>query len=188
MKKKLPNITLFGLDGVNIERLKVAANICQEEFEFGAVKLLSAIPDTDPRVVAIRPVTSIEEYSRFFMKELNDFVDTEFVLVIQYDGFILNPEAWTDDFLEYDYIGAPWWYRDKKNVGNGVFSLRSKKLLEILQQDPHIKRFHPEDHCICRTYGNYLKEHGIRFAPEKLAARFSIEGALEHRTLGVESL
>ena len=35
------------------------------------------------------------------------------------------PEAWTDDFFNYDYIGATW---DDGVVGNGGFSWRSRKL------------------------------------------------------------
>lgn len=179
MKKQLLNVTLLGLDCINVERLKVAADICQKDFEFGAVKLLSSIPDSDPRVVRIDPVDSIEKYSHFFVKEINKFVETDYALVIQYDGFILNPSAWTDDFLAYDYIGAPWWYEDNNNVGNGGFSLRSKKLLDILEKDEHIQEFHPEDHVIARTYGEYLKSKGIVFAPESVASRFSIEGCLK---------
>ena len=179
MKKVLSNVTLLGLDCVDINRLKLAANICQRHFEFGSVKLLSSIPDSDPRVVPIDHVGSIEKYSHFFVKKIHDHVDTEFVLVIQYDGFILNPEAWTDDFLNYDYIGAPWWYEDENNVGNGGFSLRSKKLLKILAEDESIQEHHPEDHHIARTYGNYLRSKGIIFAPEHIANKFSIEGCLK---------
>jgi hypothetical protein len=69
MKRKLSNVTLLGLDCINIERLKLAADICQEEFEFGAVKLLSSIPDSDPRVIPVRVIDSIEKYSHFFIKE-----------------------------------------------------------------------------------------------------------------------
>lgn len=177
--KKLPNITLLGADCVDIERLKLAADICQKDFEFGAVKLLSSIPDSDPRVLPIKSISSIEDYSEFLIKKLNEYVNTDFVLVIQYDGFILNPSAWTNEFLQYDYIGAPWWYKDDYNVGNGGFSLRSKKLLDILENDIYVTEFHPEDHCICRVYGSYLKEKGIKFAPEKLASKFSIEGSLK---------
>ena len=178
MKKNLPNVTLLGLDCLDINRLKLAADICQKDIEFGAVKLLSSIPDRDPRVVAVDKVDSIEKYSEFCIKKMNDYVDTEFVLIIQYDGFILNPHSWTDEFLKYDYIGAPWWYEDDNNVGNGGFSLRSKKLLSILANDDKINEFHPEDHHICRTYGDYLKSLGIKFAPESVARRFSIEGCL----------
>ncbi|MFA6524086.1 MAG: DUF5672 family protein [Candidatus Paceibacterota bacterium] len=176
--KKLSNVTLLGLDCVNVERLKLVADICQKDFEFGSIKLLSSIKDDDPRIIPIDSINSKEEYSKFLIKKLNDFVDTEFVLIIQYDGFILNPNAWTDEFLKYDYIGAPWWYDDEYNVGNGGFSLRSKKLLDILQKDNFIQQFHPEDHCICRIYGDYLKKQGIVFAPELVASKFSIEGSI----------
>jgi hypothetical protein len=179
VKKSLPNVTLLGLDCVDIDRLKVAADICQKHFEFGAVKLLSSISDTDPRVVPIENIDSIEKYSHFFVKKLHNFIETDFVLVIQHDGFILNPEAWTDDFLAYDYIGAPWWYEDDNNVGNGGFSLRSKKLLNILYHDDSIREHHPEDHHIARTYGDYLRSLGIIFAPEHVASKFSIEGCLK---------
>ncbi len=179
MKKSLPTVTLLGLDCVDIDRLKLAADICQKDFTFGAVKLLSSIPDSDPRVIPIDTVDSIEKYSHFLVKKLHDFVDTDFVLVIQYDGFILNPESWSDDFLSYDYIGAPWWYEDDNNVGNGGFSLRSKKLLHILCHDASIQEHHPEDHHIARTYGDYLRSLGIVFAPEHVARKFSIEGCLK---------
>lgn len=179
MKKSLPNVTLLGLDCLDIHRLKLAAGICQKHFEFGAIKLLSSIPDSDSRVVQIDKVDSIEKYSHFFIKKVHDYVDTDFVLVIQYDGFILNPEAWSDEFLRYDYIGAPWWYEDENNVGNGGFSLRSKKLLKILSEERSIIEHHPEDHHIARTYGHYLRSKGIIFAPEHVASRFSIEGCLK---------
>lgn len=177
MKKHLPNITLLGIDCVDINRLKLAADICQKDVKFGSVKLLSSIPDSDPRVILINPIKSREEYSDFCLKKMIDFIDTEFVLVFQYDGFILNANAWTDEFLNYDYIGAPWWYNDTSNVGNGGFSLRSKKLLEILKNDPSLQKTeHAEDHAIARIYGDYLKNIGITFAPEHIASLFSIEG------------
>lgn len=175
-KKKLANVTLLGIDCVDISRLIMAADICQMSLEFGEVRLLSSLAVDHPDVEIITPIKSKEDYSYFIIKKLNSFFDTEFVLIIQYDGFILNPKAWTNEFLQYDYIGAPWWYNDGMNVGNGGFSLRSKKLQKILQVSSKIKNTFPEDHHICRTYRNYLEDNGIRFAPEKLARRFSIEG------------
>ena len=56
------------------------------------------------------------------------------MLIIQHDGFILNHKAWDNEFLNYDYIGAPVYWMGNKliEVGNGGFSLRSKKLLKII--------------------------------------------------------
>ena len=177
MKQKilLNNVTLVGLDCVNIDRLIFAADICQKHIEFGAVKLLSSIAHDDKNVVAVHAISSIEDYSYFMLKKLHHYIDTEFAMVIQWDGFVLNPWAWNAGFLDYDYIGAAWWYDDAYNVGNGGFSIRSKKLLEMTAMDDNLEIFHPEDDVICRTYGQYFKDKGIKFADVKLAQKFSVE-------------
>jgi hypothetical protein len=61
-------------------------------------------------------------------------------------------------------------------VGNGGFSLRSRRLLKALQ-DPTIQMAGvAEDETICRTFRPYLeRRHGIRFAPPVLAEAFSFE-------------
>ncbi|MEK7835439.1 MAG: hypothetical protein AAB298_04740, partial [Pseudomonadota bacterium] len=60
-------------------------------------------------------------------------------------------------------------------VGNGGFSLRSKALLQALQ-DPRVVAADPEDRAICLTHRRYLEEqYGIAFAPNAIAERFSFE-------------
>jgi hypothetical protein len=119
---------------------------------------------------------TLQDYNTFILKELNNHISDGHVLIIQYDGYILNPSAWTPAFLEYDYIGAPWLTQpvsEDCKVGNGGFSLRSKKLLEetsLLHYDGT-----PEDIFICRTKSQYLREKGIKFAPISVAHNFSIE-------------
>jgi hypothetical protein len=81
---------------------------------------------------------------------------------------------WINEFTDYDYIGAPWWY-DSNNVGNGGFSLRSMKLLQALQ-DCRLTDLHPEDDRICRKYRELLEiSYNIKFAPETVAKVFSFE-------------
>ncbi|MFA5124279.1 MAG: DUF5672 family protein [Patescibacteria group bacterium] len=186
--KKLKNVTLFGLDCVDIDRLIKAAEICCKDFEFADIKLLSSISSDNKNVIKINPVESIKKYSQFILKELNNYIKTDFVLIIQYDGFILNSTAWDDEYLKYDYIGAPLWVKDKLVVGNGGFSLRSKKLLEILQNDPSIniedspshKYAENEDWIISVIKRKYLENLGIKFAPVKLAHKFSFEKNKEY--------
>jgi hypothetical protein len=175
-KRNLLNVTLLGIDCVDIDRLIRVADICSDAIEFGQVKLLTSKQSSHKSVVQIAPVLDREQYSRFVIKRLNEYVSTQFALIIQYDGFILNPEAWQDEFLRYDYIGAPWWYEDGMNVGNGGFSIRSKRLLEVLARDTTVSQYFPEDHHICRTFRKHLEKQGIRFAPENLAQKFSKEG------------
>lgn len=130
-------------------------------------------------VQIINPITCLDDYSRFMCLELWKHIKTSHILVIQHDGFVLDASAWTDEFLKYDYIGAPWNYKDGRNVGNGGFSLRSKVLMTMIAHDAFIQSvgiYGPEDEVICRLYGKYLKDKlGIRFAPEELAHRFAYE-------------
>lgn len=175
---KLKNITLLGLDCVDIQRLIIARNICTQDIEFWAVKLLTSIESNDADTVKIDHIDSIEKYSEFMIKKLDDHVDTDFVLIFQYDGFILSAKNWRDEFLNYDYIGAPWigYYEEntEQNVGNGGFSLRSKKLIKILAKDNHIKLGAPEDIIISRQYRDYLENMDIQYAPEEIAGMFAI--------------
>lgn len=127
------------------------------------------------RWVEIPPLDSIEAYSEFMIKGLASHVHTSHVLVVQWDGFVLNAAAWRDEFLAFDYIGAPWNHIPEPwSVGNGGFSLRSKRLLQALL-DPAIHPAHPEDICICKTYRAQLEAQGVRFAPLAVAARFAVE-------------
>ncbi|GGA93639.1 DUF5672 family protein [Puia dinghuensis] len=173
---KLKDVTLFGVDSVDIDRLIVASELSQKFIQFGDVKLLSHIKADCTDVVRIDPITSLEQYSHFMIKEAYKYADTKYLLVIQYDGFVLNPWAWSDEFLEYDYIGGPWWWVKNHSVGNGGFSLRSRRLMEEVALDENIKECHPEDVVICRTWGEYLKQKGFKFAPEDIAHRFSTDG------------
>jgi glycosyltransferase involved in cell wall biosynthesis len=162
----LPMVTLIGVDS-QIERLHKAANESMENIHYGQVVLLN--PD----------LTSKQAYSDFCIKELYKHVDTTHLLIIQYDGYVKNWKAWDKDWLNYDYIGAPWeWYTDGCQVGNGGFSLRSKRLMEIVATDPLFQtNNHPEDHVICRTHRKYLEtQYGIKFAPVEVARKFAIEG------------
>lgn len=183
MKRKLPNVTLFGVDCVDIDRLIMVAEICKKDFEFAEIKLLTSLPSNHVDVVTIRPIESTKDYSQFLLKEAADYITTEFALIIQHDGFILNPEAWTDDFLKYDYIGAPWLVEGKLVVGNGGFNIRSRRVFELTKQDSRIqigdnkieKYSENEDWLIGMIYRDLLEEAGIQFAPVELARRFSLE-------------
>jgi glycosyltransferase involved in cell wall biosynthesis len=162
---QLPDITLIGADTNHYPELEKAAKISCSDIQFGAVKML-----------APAEVKSAKDYNLFCMKRFNEYVDTKFALIIQWDGYVLNYKGWNNDFFNYDYIGATWCYKDNLNVGNGGFSLRSKKLLQILATDETLTEYFPEDHHICRTYRTYLEnQYGIRFAPEETANKFSIE-------------
>lgn len=125
---------------------------------------------------------SIGDYSNFCIKKLNILVESEFCLVFQSDGFIINPDIWRDSFYDYDYIGAPWplylgWPKEGSQVGNGGFSLRSKKFLEVASQMP--ESTHNEDAYIVITRKDDLSKNNIKIAPLEVAKDFSVENPLD---------
>lgn len=128
-------------------------------------------------VVATGPIRSHEEYSRIVLKGLYRHIATSHVLLVQWDGYVAHPELWTDEFLDCDYLGAPW--PDGKGgytVGNGGFSLRSRKLLEALQDDRFPLVTNTEDVTICGHHRPRLEsDFGIRFGSTNLAKRFAFE-------------
>jgi hypothetical protein len=130
------------------------------------------------------PIKTTKDYSDLLLTSLRQYVSSTHVLIMQWDSFIIHPELWTNDFLEYDYIGAVWPHHPDTPVGNGGFSLRSVKLLEALESLKVSKR-HPEDFCICIDNKALLEsEFGIRFAPENIAEQFAVERTDWHPAFG----
>jgi len=133
------------------------------------------------------------DYELFCIKLLLAHVETEFVLICQYDGMAVNKNYWTNEFYNYDYIGAAWspafGLDEQYRVGNGGFSLRSRRLLEALQ-DPTIPFDGAEDVVICQRYADYLRSrYHITYAPIGLADQFSQEWNTDHgRTFGFHGL
>lgn len=174
----LDNVTLVAIDCKEPGAAAGALIISLDQISPKEALLMTDVSVSIPgvRTVRISPLKSKREYSRFVMKELYKHITTDYVLIVQADGYVLSGESWEKAFLEYDYIGASWIYDSERTVGNGGFSLRSKKLMTILGNDDFIDVLHPEDQSICILYKFYLEEqYGIRFAPEELADRFAFE-------------
>ena len=207
----LSRVTCFAIDNTNrIEETIKALHTCKNGANFGEVKLV-----TTPNYVnkykdecavdgilvheQIKPLTNIDEYNYYILYHLHKHITTEFCLLIQDHAFIINPDAWREEFFSYDYIGAPWPIRDRayitpygehQRVGNGGFSFRSKKLLEVprVQWIPFrvadvAKDFYKmfggnntnEDGNICVHNKHLYEMHGCKIAPVEVAKYFSYE-------------
>lgn len=174
MKKTLPQVTLVCIDCTPRVDLAVRAiERSLEQCEFGAVKLLTDDASA-PYGERIEKIRSLEEYSNFCIRDLWKHIGTSHALLIQSDGYVVNGNAWTDDFLKYDYIGAPW--LPSNAIGNGGFSLRSRKLLTMLGTMRFGDSPHPEDNYICIRHRKDLFAAGARFASLDIARRFAFEG------------
>jgi len=182
---ELPSVTLCAIDCKVPDLAARSLRRSLAQCRFGAAKLFTSRPCKYDGIetVFIDPIESIEDYSRFVMKSLSAYIDTQFVLVTQWDGYVINAGAWSEEFLTYDYIGARWSNDIVKatgsppgyDVGNGGFSLRSDMYLGA-GTDPQLTETHPEDTHLCATYRPYLeKAYGIRWADAAIADRFSFE-------------
>lgn len=195
MKLNLKDVTLVSADCVSPKASLRAIKESQKFCDFGRSILFtdSKMGDVqDCEVISVDTMKNVREYEYFILKQLNSHINTDFVLIIQWDGYVVNPKGWSDEFRNYDYIGARWpWYHDGKNIGNGGFTLRSKKLLEVYCSDsfPIV----PDKNCddqICRIYRDKLEaEHSIKFADERIADMFSYERTLpNYPTFGFHAL
>ena len=138
----------------------------------------------------INPIESTADYSHFLLNIVPYFVDADAVLVIQWDGMPHAPRNWDADFLNYDYIGAPWGNCDESvAVGNGGFSLRSRKLMETLKRlkikcDATFPDSDAEDVVICKHFRQEILNSGCSFAPFQIAQKFSVENSDMTNTFG----
>ena len=174
---KLKNVDLIIIDCINPEQAVKTLDICSENIEFGNSIIFTHenIETNNHEIVKITNLDSIEKYSDFCLK-INNYIDNDYVLIVQNDGFILNPELWSDVFLNYDYIGAPWMQTSeiRQKVGNGGFSLRSKKFLNFSSFYETTNGI-PEDNFLCINKYQDAIDFGIVYAKTKIANQFAFE-------------
>lgn len=193
MKRNLKNVDLIAVDCISHYDAIAAIHYCQRFFEFGK-SILITDQDIETYDIELHLVEklNLHQYSDF-MLSLRNHTDNDFVMIVQSDGHIVNSEMWNDEYLNYDYIGAPWpneesWiacqHAEQQNlmrtifpynrVGNGGFSIRSKKFLEFSSQYDSCEGI-GEDSFLCVTKYQDALDYGISFAPFELAAEFSYE-------------
>lgn len=209
----LSRVTLFAIDNTNringtIKSLYTSMQVAK----FGAIKLVTSSEyvekysselskDGIECEEMIFPITNIDEYNYYILYDLYKHIDTDFVLITQDHAFIVNPNAWRNEFLNYDYMGAPWPWRENSFVtpfgehircGNGGFSLRSKKLLnvpnkveipfKVYERPDFYKMFGSvntnEDGNICVHNRHIFIEQGCKFAPLEESVYFSYESPI----------
>lgn len=177
-KIKLKDTTLVCIDDLDVDKAISSINKTLLQCEFDKVILLTSLPNKYEHSIKIEPIRSIEEYSIFCIKELHKFIDTKYVLLIQYDGYVMDSSLWTNEFYDYDYIGGvcSWPDEDDKG-GNGGVSFRSKKLLEKASEIIPLEHCHPEDVSLSGKikgmYATGIYAYGYREELEKLGFKFA---------------
>ena len=192
MRNNLPDVTLLAISSIQIPATINALALCASMMDFGAIKLLShEKPEDLPTFITYENcsrITSSRDFDFYAFEELGKHVQTSHMLMVQYHAWILRPELWRDEWLEYDFIGAPWYEApefislstgEMVRVGNGGFSLRSKKLLDMPKKlGIHTisdRGYTNDDGLINSYYRKLFLENGIHYPDVHVASVFSHE-------------
>lgn len=177
----LSRVTLWACcwsdDQNNLRRTLRVLRFCNLHFRFGRTLLLSYLPL--PHQVGFGldveqiPKLEFSQWNTFHTRIVPKFINSPYAMSVHEDGFPTHPELWQDKFLDYDFIGAPWF---DGVVGNAGFCIESQRFLQAkmtvpFSNEPTI----PSDTFLCRTHRDYLESKGMRFAPTELAIEFSTE-------------
>jgi hypothetical protein len=191
---KLPEVTIAALACTHVYETVRALKYSMKQIEFGGSVLIShKKPFYLPKNIRFEHTSKNKSFDEFNYKalyELHKYIHTDFVLLIHYDGFVINPEMWRGEFLNYDYIGSPWprlkslkdIHGNICRVGNGV-SLRSKKLLELPSKigmpfEKTCNGMYNEDLFICVDKKHIFEDNGMKFAPLEIAKYFGHEASV----------
>lgn len=178
---KLPDVTLVLIETREHDLAQAALEDCERRAEFGDVLVFTDRPAqfirADRRVVTVPDWPEKIGWSRCFWYEVPLHLRTSHALGIQWDSWIVKPEMWRDEYLRYDYTGAPWWHNDGMNVGNGGFCLRSTRLLRFIRSNRDIFPCVTDldDDLYCRKYRLAIQAAGFEWAPEMVAKDFAFE-------------
>ena len=206
---ELPNVTLISIDTTDdLSGTLNAVYTSMKGINFGNVKIITTKEQiknnsslTNENFIfeeSIVDIKNYKDYNHYVIYNLHNHVNTSHCLLVQPDGFVLFPEKWDNSWLEYDYIGAPWAYVEDAyidpfgnhhRVGNGGFSLRSRKFLEVPTKvevpwetnnsnfywmPEGVVNYH-EDGNVCVHNRHIFIEQGCEYAPVEVAVRFSQE-------------
>jgi hypothetical protein len=176
----LSKVTLLIVATRGHEMSRIAVADCLQRAAFGGVLIYTndesrVGPFNGARYVSVPDWPNKVEAGRFYYSEAMAKVETPFALLIEWDGGIFDPAKWRADFFEYDYIGAPWVTGDNLKVGNGGFTLMSKRLGDFVYA--HRTQFPcVTDWDLCRTQRQKLEQAGgFKWAPADIAADFAWE-------------
>lgn len=132
------------------------------------------------------PISSEREYNLLLTsKEFWENIPFDKVLIFQHDSLLLRHGI--EDFLQYDFVGAPIFHEHlPMPCMNGGLSLRSKsKMLEVIEKIPYDYNLHGnEDIYFCRG----IEKIGGNLPTKEGAQSFSVESVFSLGSLGCHAI
>lgn len=139
--------------------------------------------DWEYMVIKNHNTRTLNDYNTLMTsKHLWEMIPFDKVLIFQQDADLLRPGI--EEFLEYDYVGAPWKFQE--HGGNGGLSLRSKEhMIKVIDAFPYdVSREGYED----VYFSNHISAVGGRLAPREVCSKFSCESIFQLGTLGYHAI
>ena len=198
------NLTIVSVYGHNDGSSAIPSILKSMKELSGSRGLLLSLakPDNLPESIEWKQIGHLDYmmYSVFVMHSLYAYIDTDYCLMVQDDGWVLNGANFKPEYYEYDYIGgachaamvgnqlilqAGWHDKFPRTiVQNGGFSLRSKRFLEapnrygIVHNHAHDIHLWNEDVQLSCLKRDLFAEKGIKYASEKTIRDFALESVI----------
>lgn len=157
--------------------LQVFHGIDNEEFIYDVLKEIKNVRYVN---TGVKDFTKIEYNQYIKSNKFWSLVEGEKILTFQLDTLLLR--FGVDEFLGYDFIGAPWSKpKENKFIGNGGLSLRTKNVMLEITKNHH--GYEPRWEDIFFT--KFLDEYNL---PDiETAMRFSTEVLFHPNSFGVHN-
>ena len=186
-------ISIVSISNIKKQETINSINNCCKKFPFFDKKIFFTDEDGYDKDIKLKNINIInpDSYNNFVINDLYKYIDTDFILIVHYDGTIVNESLWDNKFLDYDYIGAPWpfsnvnMYTNDNSIhwqGNGGFCLRSRKFLYISSKigDSNLRPAgYPEDVYLSIINRKLFELYNCTFAPIDLCKKFSFENKFD---------
>lgn len=148
------------------------------------IKFKSFLPvDWDIMCFKNHSVRTLNDYNTLMTsRTLWEAIPFDKVLIFQQDANLLREGI--EDFLEYDYIGAPWKFQ--QHGGNGGLSWRSKEMmLKVIERYPYnVSAYGYED----VYFSNHIESVGGKLAPRDVCSKFSCESVFTLGSMGTHAI
>jgi|694.fasta_scaffold01993_22 hypothetical protein len=188
--KRITAVGFFGRDSgwgqykQTTERIDKILTYMSKTIDFAEIVMVSTYKPKVEGVkhIQIEPFTYIE-MNKWCLHEFGNYVNSDYGLHFEDDGFPLNPELWDNEFLNYDYVGAPCRTTDgiqysEEQIGGGGFTLRSKRLLEYTKTIDYDNKTN-EDTVITVRKRDEIVSLGMKICPHNIARNFVVQNPLD---------
>ena len=118
------------------------------------------------------------DYGDILVRGMWPYINSDYMILINWDTLLRDQTRWSQDFFEYDYIGSmwPWQAPHSDNTDHCGVSWRSKRLLEAMRY-PAVEAITDDTaHFVSyQTEKIMVDKFGIKFSNDEMDHRFVLE-------------